>query len=52
MSALVIGVYPLFTALTGETLELRSDWLWLLAGIFAFHGLAEEVAWRGTPSAD
>jgi membrane protease YdiL (CAAX protease family) len=35
--ALIVGVRP----------ELRPGWPWLLLGIFAFHGLAEEVVWRG-----
>src|SRR6185312_4567352 len=26
---------------------LRPNWIWLLAGTFAFHGLAEELVWRG-----
>jgi membrane protease YdiL (CAAX protease family) len=35
--AAVVGVIP----------ALRPDWPWLLVGIFAFHGVAEEVVWRG-----
>jgi membrane protease YdiL (CAAX protease family) len=35
--ALVAGVAPV----------LRPGWPWLLIGIFAFHGLAEEIVWRG-----
>jgi membrane protease YdiL (CAAX protease family) len=31
----------------GYTAALRPDWPWLLVGIFAFHGIAEEVVWRG-----
>ena len=33
--------------LAGVTPALRPGWPWLLLGIFAFHGLAEEVVWRG-----
>jgi membrane protease YdiL (CAAX protease family) len=35
--AVVVGMRP----------ELRPGWPWLLIGIFAFHGLAEELVWRG-----
>ena len=34
-------------AVSGTTVALRPDWPWLLVGVFAFHGLAEEVVWRG-----
>jgi membrane protease YdiL (CAAX protease family) len=47
VGALVLFVYPLTSWLTGATLTLRPDWPWLLVGIFAFHGLAEELVWRG-----
>lgn len=47
VSAAVLAVYPLLTAVTGETVQLRDDWAWLLIGLFALHGLAEELAWRG-----
>ena len=35
--AVVVGMWP----------ELRPGWPWLLIGTFAFHGLAEELVWRG-----
>jgi membrane protease YdiL (CAAX protease family) len=52
LAALVVGglvqlVYPIVTAVTGASVQLRPDWPWLLIGIFAFHGLAEETVWRG-----
>ncbi len=47
VSGIVLLVYPLTTAISGAALELRADWVWLLIGIFAFHGLAEELVWRG-----
>jgi membrane protease YdiL (CAAX protease family) len=47
VGALVQLVYPLTASITGTTLELRPGWPWLLIGIFAFHGLAEELVWRG-----
>ena len=47
VSALVLLVYPVVTAVTGEAPTLREGWPLLLIGIFAFHGVAEEVVWRG-----
>ena len=46
VSAACLAVFPLLTLLTGQAAELRDDWLWLLAGLFAYHGLAEELGWR------
>jgi len=46
VSAACLAVYPLLTLLTGHVAELRDDWPWLLAGLFAYHGLAEELGWR------
>lgn len=47
VGALIQLVYPAVTALTGAVPVLRPDWFWLLIGIFAFHGVAEELVWRG-----
>ncbi len=47
VGALIQLVYPLSAALTGMSAALRPGWPWLLLGIFAFHGIAEEVVWRG-----
>jgi membrane protease YdiL (CAAX protease family) len=47
VSILVLGVYPLHAAVTGTALALRPDWPWVLVGVFAFHGIAEELVWRG-----
>jgi membrane protease YdiL (CAAX protease family) len=47
VSGLVLMVFPLTTAVSGAEVELRADWPWLLIGLFAFHGLAEELVWRG-----
>ena len=46
VSAACLVVFPLFTLLTGHTARLRDDWLWLLAGVFAYNGLTEELGWR------
>jgi membrane protease YdiL (CAAX protease family) len=47
VAGLVQLVYPLVTTMTGAAPVLRPGWPWLLIGIFAFHGLAEELVWRG-----
>ena len=47
VSALILLVYPLTTAVTGAEFRLVSNWPWILLGVFAFHGLAEEIVWRG-----
>ena len=47
VSGVVLLVFPLTFAVSGAAVQLRPDWLWLLLGIFAFHGLAEELVWRG-----
>jgi len=47
VSGLVLLVYPAMVALTGAQLRLVPNWPWILVGIFAFHGLAEEIVWRG-----
>ena len=47
VSGLVLLAHPLAAAITGAAIELRPGWPWLLIGIFAFHGVAEELVWRG-----
>jgi membrane protease YdiL (CAAX protease family) len=47
VSALVLLAHPLAAAITGAPIELRPGWPWLLIGILAFHGVAEELVWRG-----
>ena len=46
-AAAIACVYPLFTLVSGETVALRPNWIWLAIGLYAYHGLAEEIAWRG-----
>jgi membrane protease YdiL (CAAX protease family) len=50
ISGLVLLAHPLAAAVTGAAAQLRPDWPWLLVGIFAFHGIAEELVWRGYAS--
>lgn len=47
ISAMVLAVYPLFMLVTGASVTLRPNWVWLSFGLYAYHGLAEELAWRG-----
>jgi membrane protease YdiL (CAAX protease family) len=47
VSGLVLLVFPATAAVSGSAVALRPDWPWLLIGVFAFHGLAEELVWRG-----
>ena len=47
VSAAVLAFYPIYVLASGNSLPLRADWLWLAIGLFAYHGLAEELAWRG-----
>jgi membrane protease YdiL (CAAX protease family) len=47
IAVLVQAVYPIVTAATGAAFALKPGWPWLLVGVFAFHGLAEELVWRG-----
>ena len=46
VSAVVLAFYPLYSRLVSP-LHLLPDWPWLLPGLLAYHGVAEEVAWRG-----
>ena len=43
----VVLCLPLGARITGVTLELRSNWPAVLVGALLFHGLAEELVWRG-----
>lgn len=47
VAVLIQGVYPLAAAMTGATISPKPWWPLLLIGVFAFHGLAEELVWRG-----
>ena len=47
VATLVVLVFPVTGALSGTAISLRPDWPWLVIGVFAFHGLAEELVWRG-----
>jgi membrane protease YdiL (CAAX protease family) len=46
-AAVCVPVLVLPWLLVGVAPVLRPGWPWLLLGVFAFHGLAEELVWRG-----
>jgi membrane protease YdiL (CAAX protease family) len=43
----VFATYVVGAALLGIDLEVRANWPTVLAGALLFHGLAEELVWRG-----
>ena len=47
VSGLVLLVFPAAEALGLGPITLRPGWPLLLVGVFALHGLAEELVWRG-----
>jgi membrane protease YdiL (CAAX protease family) len=47
VAAAVLLVWPATALLAGTAIPLRHDWPLVLVGIFALHGLAEEMVWRG-----
>jgi membrane protease YdiL (CAAX protease family) len=47
VSGAVLLVFPLAGAFGVGPIGLRPGWPWLLVGVFALHGLAEELVWRG-----
>ena len=46
IAVLQLAAYPLITWLTGYRWTLPPNWLWIMVGIFALHGVAEEVLYR------
>lgn len=47
VTAVCVPVLVVPWLLVGAVPTMRPGWPWLLLGIFAFHGLAEELVWRG-----
>jgi len=47
ISTLMLAFFPLFAGLTNVPLPLQNNWLWILAGIIAGVGIAEESLFRG-----
>lgn len=47
VSVLLLAVIPAYAALRGASLTIYPSWMWLLPGLFAQAGLAEEALFRG-----
>lgn len=47
LSALMMAFFPLYSSLTNANLPLQSNWPWILIGIIAGVGIAEETLFRG-----
>jgi len=47
LCVLLLLVFPAYAAVTGISLSVDPRWAWLLPGLFAQAGIAEEVLFRG-----
>jgi membrane protease YdiL (CAAX protease family) len=47
IGVLMMAFFPAFSWVTGASFELPERWFWVLTGLFAVHGIAEEVLFRG-----
>jgi membrane protease YdiL (CAAX protease family) len=47
IGVLIMGFFPVFSWITRASLALPEDWVWILVALFAVHGIAEEVLFRG-----
>ena len=47
ISMLMLAFFPLYASLTNVSLPLQKNWLWVLVGIIAGVGIAEESLFRG-----
>lgn len=47
IGVLIMGFFPVFSQITGASFNLPERWFWVLTGLFALHGVAEEVLFRG-----
>jgi membrane protease YdiL (CAAX protease family) len=47
VSLALLLVVPFYAGLSGAILTFRSGWVWLLPGLFAQAGVAEEILFRG-----
>jgi membrane protease YdiL (CAAX protease family) len=47
LGTLVMSFFPIFSWVTGASFGLPDRWLWVLLGLFAVHGIGEEVLFRG-----
>ena len=47
LSLLLLGLFPIYAAIRGASLAAYPHWMWLLPGLFAQAGVAEEALFRG-----
>jgi membrane protease YdiL (CAAX protease family) len=47
LGLLLLSVIPLYAHFTPASVQFRRDWVWLLPGLFAQAGVAEEALFRG-----
>jgi membrane protease YdiL (CAAX protease family) len=47
ITAGMLAFFPLYSVATGTPFGLKADWLWVLAGVIAVNGIAEETLFRG-----
>jgi membrane protease YdiL (CAAX protease family) len=47
IGVLMMEFFPIFSWVTGASLALPDRWPWVLTGLFALHGVGEEVLFRG-----
>jgi membrane protease YdiL (CAAX protease family) len=47
ITAGMLAFFPLYSVSTGTPFSLKADWLWVLAGVIAVNGIAEETLFRG-----
>jgi membrane protease YdiL (CAAX protease family) len=47
ITTVMLAFYPIFSLITGAPFTLPKHWLWVLVGLIAIHGIAEEVLFRG-----
>jgi len=47
LSVAMLAFFPVVSLVWGVPMELRSDWLWILAGAIALNGIGEETLFRG-----
>jgi membrane protease YdiL (CAAX protease family) len=47
LCVLLLSFFPIYAILAGVPLRIRGDWYWLVPGLFAQAGIAEETVFRG-----
>jgi membrane protease YdiL (CAAX protease family) len=47
LSLMLFACYPLITYLTGYSFTIPPGFVWTAVGLFALHGIAEEILYRG-----